>query len=62
MSASIVRAMGRGIAFSEGQEWKRKRKIISAAFNFDFVKSITHKIEKLCDKAIRDVEETALHI
>lgn len=41
----IVRAMGRGIPFSEGDEWKRKRKIINAVFNFDFVKSMTYKIE-----------------
>jgi cytochrome P450 len=53
--------MGRGIPFSEGEEWKRKRKIINAVFNFDFVKSMTYKIEKLCAKAIKDVEESAVH-
>lgn len=29
VSAPIVRAMGKGIPFSEGDEWKRKRRIIN---------------------------------
>lgn len=44
MTQAIERAMGRGIPFSEGEEWKRKRKIISTVFNFDFIKSMTGKI------------------
>lgn len=53
--------MGRGIPFSEGEEWKRKRRIINTVFNFDFIKSMTPKIEKLCAQAITDVEKTANH-
>ena len=47
------RVMGKGILFSEGLEWKRKKRIVSTAFNFEFIKSITGKIEQLCSKAIK---------
>lgn len=36
----IIRAMGRGIPFSEGEEWKRKRKVINTVFNYEFIKSM----------------------
>lgn len=53
--------MGRGIPFSEGEEWKRKRRIINTVFNFDFIKSMTPKIEKVCSQAIVDVEKIGTH-
>lgn len=34
---NIQRSLGHGIAFSEGNEWKRKRKIMNSVFNFDFL-------------------------
>ena len=30
--------LGEGIAFSEGAQWKHKRRVISKAFNFDLLK------------------------
>jgi cytochrome P450 len=30
----MERAIGKGIAFSEGHEWKKKRKVLSEIFNF----------------------------
>jgi cytochrome P450 len=30
---------GNGLLFSEGAEWKKKKKIMSSVFNFDFLKS-----------------------
>lgn len=33
----------------------------NGVFNFNFIKSMTGKIEKSCSKAIEDIEETATH-
>ena len=55
----IARAMGTGVVFSEGKVWKRKRKIITSVFNFDFLKSLTWKIAKICDGSIELIEKEA---
>ena len=55
----IKRTMGEGIPFSEGEVWKRKRRIVNKVFNFDLIKSLTGKVSDLCDKAIIEVEKTA---
>lgn len=34
---NIQRSLGFGVAFSEGKEWKRKRSIMNAVFNYDFI-------------------------
>jgi cytochrome P450 len=60
-TSNLIRVMGKGIPFSEGNEWKRKRRIINAVFNFEFVKAMTGKIEKVCEKAMKDVENVAVH-
>lgn len=33
------RVAGKGLVFSEGEVWHRKRKILNKLFNFDFIKS-----------------------
>jgi cytochrome P450 len=53
--APMVRVMGYGIPFSEGDQWKRKRRIINEVFNFEFLKSKIKTMEHLCSKAIKDI-------
>ena len=57
LTAPIRRAMGQGVPFSEGDVWKRKRKIINKVFNFELIKSMTWKIAELCDRAIEGIEK-----
>lgn len=45
----MKRLLGDGVAFSEGETWKLKRKIITSVFTFDFLKSIIPHISKVCD-------------
>jgi cytochrome P450 len=52
----MERAIGKGIPFSEGQTWKRKRKIISEVFNFEFVASLTPRIGQICDESLDRLE------
>lgn len=49
---AFSRLTGRGLPFSEGENWKRKRNILNKIFNFDFVKSQTYKISEVCSGAI----------
>lgn len=42
--ANLMRFAGKGLAFSEGERWRRKRTILNKVFNFDFVKAQTYKI------------------
>jgi len=58
MSKPIERAMGSGIPFSEGDIWKKKRRIITKVFTFEFVLSKIEKMRQLCEKAIVDIEKT----
>ncbi len=37
-------ALGNGMMFSEGEEWKKKRKLLSKVFNFDLLKENIPKI------------------
>ena len=41
--------IGEGLAFVEGAKWKDRRKIVSKAFNFDFLKSLIPLISEICD-------------
>lgn len=45
---NIRRSLGDGIAFSEGKLWKRKRGIMNAVFNYDFIIENIPKIIKIC--------------
>ena len=49
---NIQRSLGKGIAFSEGNEWKRKRKIISYVFNYNFLINQIPKIINLFDQNV----------
>lgn len=38
MGAGLKVVLGAGLIFSEGETWKKKRKIMSKVFNFDLIK------------------------
>lgn len=40
---------GEGLVLIEGERWKARRKIISKAFNFEFLKELIPLISKVCD-------------
>ena len=49
MIQNIQRSLGHGIAFSEDKEWKRKRTIMNAVFNYDFIIENIPKINRICE-------------
>jgi cytochrome P450 len=53
---NMKRMLGEGVAFSEGDVWKTKRKIITHVFNFDFLKSIIPRISLICDEELVKTE------
>ena len=50
LSSGIRMIIGNGLVFSEGESWKRKRKIMSKLFNFELLKENIPKICSICDK------------
>ena len=42
---------------SEGDNWKKKKKILSNVFNFDFIHSKIGLIAKVSEEKIKDLEE-----
>ena len=44
--------MGNGLVFSEGNDWKMKRKIMSTIFNYDFIKSKIRIISKIAKEVL----------
>ena len=47
---------GTGLIMSQGKQWKMKRKVLNAVFNFDFIKSQIPKVIKICDSVLDKVE------
>lgn len=43
-----ARILGKGLVFSEGDEWKRKRRILSKFFTFEFITSKIPEIYEIC--------------
>ena len=46
----VSRVLGRGIFFSEDEAWKKKRKILSTAFHYAWIKELTPKILRTADR------------
>lgn len=44
--------LGKGLVFSEGEEWKRKRRIFSAFFTYEFINSKIDDIARICDQCL----------
>jgi cytochrome P450 len=55
--ANLRRVVGSGIAFSEGNEWKKKRKVISNVFHFEFLHSLIPKMIKTLDEYFEEFDE-----
>ena len=51
LELDCFRRLGIGIVFSEGEAWKKKRKIVTEIFNFDFLQKLSPKIALICDNA-----------
>ena len=47
---------GQGLIFSEGEEWKMKRKVLTEVFNFDFLKQLAPQIAEMADRAYDKME------
>lgn len=52
-----VRFLGQGVAFSEGQEWSKRRKIMSGIFHFSFFNKFVPKIVNIVDREIALLRE-----
>ena len=50
--SALVGLIGPGIFFSEGDIWKKKKKILSNVFNFDFIHSQIPLIAKIAQEKI----------
>lgn len=45
-----------GLVFSEGEDWKNKRKLMSKVFNFELLTKNIPKIAAICDKAFEEFD------
>lgn len=50
-----ARIFGRGLAFSEGADWVRRRKIMTSLFHFEFFEQFYPKIEAIVDTLLAEV-------
>lgn len=50
LTANIRRVFGDGLVFSEGLQWKHKRKIMNSVFNYDFIKANIPNIIRICNE------------
>ena len=50
--SALKNMIGNGLVFSEGEEWKIKRKIMTQVFNYDFIKSKVSLIAKITQEKI----------
>lgn len=53
------RIIGKGLISSEGDLWKRKRRIMNSIFNFDFISSMTGTIKKKAVLAMEKAEHNS---
>ena len=44
------------MAFSEGDDWKKKRRIISSVFHFDFLNSLVPKMNEMIDERFQQLD------
>lgn len=55
--ANFKRVFGRSMGLVEGDEWRRKRKVISNTFHFDFLQSIIPDICSIVDEEFAAFEQ-----
>jgi cytochrome P450 len=46
-----------GLVFSEHQNWKNKKKILSKTFNYEFIISKLPEMAKIADKTFEEFEQ-----
>lgn len=56
LKENISRVVGKGMAFSEGVEWKKKRKIVSNVFHFEFLHSLIPKMLTTIDEFFNEFD------
>ena len=56
---TIKRGINGGLLATEGEAWKKKRKILNRIFNFEMIKNMTEQIAEICDDAFQEVEASA---
>lgn len=55
---NLRRVLGNGMAFSEGEDWKKRRRVISSVFHFDFLHSLVPKMNQTVDGIFQDLDES----
>ena len=50
------RMVGNGMPFSDGEDWKKKRRIISSVFHFDFLNSLVPKMNETIDERFQQLD------
>jgi hypothetical protein len=53
-----LRRIGNGLAFSEGDNWRKKRRIISSVFHFDFLSSLVPKMNENIDETFKRLDSS----
>ena len=51
-------ALGNTMILNEGDVWKRKRKVLSEIFNFDFIKRNVPRMREICKEMVLRMEKT----
>ncbi len=49
--------LGEGLLLSEGDTWRRHRRIVSKFFTHDLIKANISRISAICDKAFDELED-----
>ena len=52
--------LARGLVFHERDEWKKRRRIISNVFNYDFVASFSNQISSIFENVLIECEQKSL--
>ncbi|KAL4446416.1 hypothetical protein ABPG74_001157 [Tetrahymena malaccensis] len=56
---NVLRCAPYGIAFVEGEQWKKSRKLFSQAFHFEYLTSLAPLIEQIAQKVFNSVIENS---
>ena len=55
---NLRRVVGSGLAFSEGDDWKKKRRIVCNVFHFDFLNSLVPKMNEVVDYTFQELDNS----
>jgi cytochrome P450 len=56
---NVREVLGDSISFSEGENWKKKKRAISKIFHFDHIKANIPKINQVCDRWLDKYEKNS---